>query len=93
MDASQYKDYVLVILFVKYIRDKSRNDSNFMIDITTGWSFEDFVAWKGRANIGEKKNKRMAALAEANQLDGVFIADFYAETKLSAHLKQMGFLI
>ena len=26
MDASQYKDYVLVILFVKYISDKSRSD-------------------------------------------------------------------
>ena len=82
MDASQYKDYVLVILFVKYISDKSRNDSNFMIDIPAGCYFEDFVALKGHANIGEEMNKKMAALSEANQLDGVFIADFDDETKL-----------
>lgn len=82
MDASQYKDYVLVILFVKYISDKSRNDTNFMIDIPAGCYFEDFVALKGHANIGEEMNKKMAALSEANQLDGVFIADFDDETKL-----------
>lgn len=36
MDASQYKDYVLVILFVKYISDKSRSDEGFDIDIPGG---------------------------------------------------------
>lgn len=82
MDASQYKDYVLVILFVKYISDKSRNDSNFVIDIPAGCFFEDFVALKGHANIGEEMNKKMAALSEANHLDGVFIADFDDEAKL-----------
>ncbi len=83
MDASQYKDYVLVILFVKYISDKSRNDSNFLIDnIPAGCYFEDFVALKGHANIGEEMNKKMAALSEATQLDGVFIADFDDDTKL-----------
>ena len=76
MDASQYKDYVLVILFVKYISDKSRNDSGFDIEIPEGCFFEDFVALKGSPNIGEEMNKKTAALAEANQLDGVFIADF-----------------
>ncbi len=75
MNASQYKDYVLGILFVKYISDKSRNDSNFMIDIPAGCHFEDFVALKGHANIGEEMNKKMAALSEADQLGGAFIAD------------------
>lgn len=82
MDASQYKDYVLVILFVKYISDKSRNDSNFDIDIPEGCHFEDFVALKGNTHIGEYMNKKMAALAEANQLDGVFVADFDDDSKL-----------
>lgn len=82
MDASQYKDYVLVILFVKYISDKSRNDASFDIDIPEGCHFEDFVALKGNSNIGEEMNKKMAALAEANQLDGVFVADFEDDTKL-----------
>lgn len=82
MDASQYKDYVLVILFVKYISDKSRSDNKFMIDIPEGCYFEDFVALKGKANIGEEMNKKMAALSEANQLDGVFVADFDDDAKL-----------
>ena len=82
MDASQYKDYVLVILFVKYISDKSRSDEGFDIDIPDGCYFEDFVALKGNPNIGEEMNKKMAALAEANQLDGVFVADFEDDAKL-----------
>ena len=82
MDASQYKDYVLVILFVKYISDKSHSDVAFDIEIPDGCHFEDFVALKGNPNIGEEMNKKMAALAEANQLDGVFIADFEDDTKL-----------
>ena len=82
MDASQYKDYVLVILFVKYISDKKRNDEGFDIDIPKGCYFEDFVALKGNPNIGEEMNKKMAALAEENQLGGVFVADFEDDTKL-----------
>ena len=82
MDASQYKDYVLVILFIKYISDKSRSDESFDIDIPDGCYFEDFVALKGNPNIGEEMNKKMEALAEANQLDGVFVADFEDDTKL-----------
>ena len=82
MDASQYKDYVLVILFVKYISDKSRSDWSFDIDIPDGCHFEDFIALKGNPHIGEEMNKKMAALAEANQLDGIFLADFDDESKL-----------
>ena len=65
MDASQYKDYVLVILFVKYISDKSRSDAAFDIEIPDGCYFEDFVALKGNPNIGEEINKKMQKLAEA----------------------------
>ena len=82
MDASQYKDYVLVILFVKYISDKSRSDAAFDIEIPDGCYFEDFVTLKGNPNIGEEINKKMQKLAEANQLDGVFVADFDDEAKL-----------
>ena len=82
MDASQYKDYVLVILFVKYISDKSRSDAAFDIEIPEGCYFEDFVALKGNPNIGEEINKKMQKLAEANQLEGIFVADFDDETKL-----------
>ena len=83
MDAGQYKDYVLVILFVKYISDKHKTDSDFMIEIPDGCSFDDFVALKGHSNIGEEMNKKMASLAEANGLDNVInVADFCDEQKL-----------
>ncbi len=83
MDASQYKDYVLVILFVKYVSDKSKADADFEIEIPQGCHFEDFVALKGHSDIGEQMNKKMHALAEANGLDNVInVADFENEQKL-----------
>lgn len=83
MDASQYKDYVLVVLFVKYISDKYKNDSDSLIEIPEGCTFDDFIALKGQSNIGEELNKKMAALAEANDLSGVInVADFCNEQKL-----------
>ncbi|MEA4985238.1 MAG: type I restriction-modification system subunit M, partial [Paludibacter sp.] len=83
MDASQYKDYVLVVLFVKYVSDKYKNDPDSLIEIPEGCGFDDFVALKGKSNIGEEINKKMAALAEANDLSGVInVADFCDEQKL-----------
>ena len=83
MDASQYKDYVLVVLFVKYISDKYKNNPDSLIEIPKGCSFDDFIALKGKSNIGEALNKKMAALAEANDLSGVInVADFCDEQKL-----------
>lgn len=83
MDASQYKDYVLVVLFVKYVSDKFKNDPDSIIEIPSGCSFDDFVNLKGNTHIGEEINKKMAALAEANNLQGVInLADFCDEQKL-----------
>lgn len=83
MDASQYKDYVLVVLFVKYVSDKYKNDPDSLIEIPEGCTFDDFIALKGKQNIGEEINKKMSALAEANDLGGVInVADFCDEQKL-----------
>lgn len=84
MDASQYKDYVLVMLFVKYISDKSKNDKNFSIDIPKGCYFDDLIALKGKDSIGEGINKILEKLADANtQLTSVItVADFADESKL-----------
>ena len=84
MDASQYKDYVLVMLFIKYISDKSKNDKNFSVEIPNGCTFEDMVALKGKDEIGEKVNKILEKLAETNpHLSGVItVADFSDESKL-----------
>lgn len=83
MDASQYKDYVLVILFVKYISDKSKNDPDYILDIPPGCFFDNFIELKGKSNIGEEINKKLAAIAGKNGLDGVInVADFCDEHKL-----------
>ena len=83
MDASQYKDYVLVLLFVKYVSDKYAGDPDGLIEIPEGGSFAEMVALKGDKEIGEKINIIIAKLAEANDLKGVIdVADFNEEEKL-----------
>jgi type I restriction enzyme M protein len=83
MDASQYKDYVLVLLFVKYVSDKYAGDRHGVIDVPEGGSFADMVALKGDKEIGEKINIIIARLAEANDLKGVIdVADFNDPDKL-----------
>lgn len=68
MDASQYKDYVLVLLFIKYISDKYAGQPFAPITIPAGASFADMVALKGNPEIGDLINKRVIApLAAANQ--------------------------
>ena len=47
MDASQYKDYVLVMLFIKYVSDKYAGQPFAPITIPPGASFKDVVAFKG----------------------------------------------
>lgn len=79
MDASQYKDYVLVLLFVKYVSDKGGK----LIEIPEGCSFEDMKKLKGKADIGDKINKIIGHLAKANELDGtITVADFNNDEKL-----------
>lgn len=83
MDASQYKDYILTLLFVKYVSDKYAGDPHALLEIPAGGSFADMIALKGDVEIGEKINKIIARLAEANDLKGVIDqADFADETKL-----------
>ena len=77
MDASQYKDYILVLLFIKYVSDKYAGQPNALIEVPQGGSFTDMVALKGDKEIGDKINKIIARLAEANDLKGVIdVADF-----------------
>ena len=85
MDASQYKDYVLVILFIKYISDRAKNgDADLYIDLPQGCAFDDLVALKGKADIGERMNVILARIGEANEQlsDTITNADFADEQKL-----------
>ncbi|MDG6251748.1 type I restriction-modification system subunit M N-terminal domain-containing protein, partial [Methanocalculus sp.] len=83
MDASQYKDYVLTLLFMKYVSDKYARRADAIIEVPEGGSFADMVQLKGNKDIGEKMNKIIGRLAEANGLKGVIDqADFNDEDKL-----------
>lgn len=83
MDASQYKDYVLTMLFMKYVSDKYKGDPYGMIVVPKGASYDDMIAAKGDKEIGDKINKIIAALAEENDLKSVIdVADFNNEDML-----------
>jgi type I restriction enzyme M protein len=84
MDASQYKDYVLILLFIKYVSDKYAGDPNALIDVPAGGGFTDMVAAKGSKEIGDRINKIIGKLADANDsLKGAInVADFNDEEKL-----------
>ena len=84
MDASQYKDYVLVVLFVKYLSDKAKSGSDLLLELPAGCSFDDLVALKNAPDVGERVNVALDRIAKANPtLDGVVNnADFADENKL-----------
>ena len=83
MDASQYKDYILTLLFLKYVSDKYAGDRYAPIVIPQNGSFKDLINLKGDTEIGDKINKIIGKLAEANNLKGVIdVADFNDENRL-----------
>ena len=86
MDASQYKDYVLVLLFLKYISDKYAGKKFAPITIPPGSSFTDMVALKGKPSIGDDINKKiLGPLAKSNpQLSQADFADFNDANKLGS---------
>ncbi len=83
MDASQYKDYVLVVLFLKYISDKAKADKDYLLNIPEGCFWEDILALRYKSNIGERLNEIIHQIAEENELSGVIdTADFNDDAKL-----------
>ena len=85
MDASQYKDYVFTLLFMKYVSDKYVGKADALIEVPKGGGFADRAKLKGDKEIGANINKIIGRLAEANDLRGVIDrADFNDEGKLGA---------
>ena len=86
MDASMYKDYVLFMLFIKYVSDKYANSTDFepAVVIPAGASFADMVRMKGHANIGDRINTEIIQpLINANRsLARSDFPDFNDKTKL-----------
>lgn len=68
MDASQYKDYILTLLFMKYISDKAASPDGSLIYVPDGGGFADMVKLKGDIEIGDKVNKIIGKLADENEI-------------------------
>ena len=86
MDASQYKDYVLFMLFIKYITDKYGDSDHFAppVSIPKGASFRDMIALKGKSDIGDRINTQIIQpLIDANsRLARTDFPDFNDPNKL-----------
>jgi len=59
MDASQYKDYVLTLRFLKYVSDKYAGKPNAIIEVPEGGSFTDIIKLKGDKDNGDKIKQGM----------------------------------
>ncbi len=83
MDASEYKDYVLLMLFIKYISDRYAGLPYAPITVPEGASFADMVALKGNPNIGDLINKKIIGpIEQANKSLGSIKVDFDNPEKL-----------
>lgn len=80
MDASLYKDYILTLLFVKYVSDRS-GQSDSLIHVPEGCTFEDMRKLRGTKDIGEEIDKIIAKIAEENDLSGVIDRAFFNDTE------------
>lgn len=79
MDASQYKDYVLVLLFMKYVSDKK----DPLVELKEGTTFYDMLQYRGKSEIGDQINKIIGEFAKNNNLSGIVTeADFNDDAKL-----------
>lgn len=86
MDASQYKDYVLTLLFLKYVSDKAKADKSSLIYVPEDGSFDYLVSLKGKPDVGEKVNIAIRRLADENEdlLGVINKADFDDPAKLGS---------
>lgn len=84
MDASQYKNYVLTMLFLKYISDRVKSDPDLYFQLPEGCSFDDIVKLKNKPNIGEEIQKALRQIARVNpDLNNIIDeADFDDSAKL-----------
>jgi len=83
MDPSQYKNYILILLFVRYVSDKYAVQHESLIKVPKGASFQDMIDLKGKTNIGKGINKVLSNLAKANpKLEGIINATDFNNNEL-----------
>lgn len=87
MEPSEYKNYILTLLFVKYISDKYSGDSPDYAEVIVpdDANFKALKSLRGKQNIGEGINIILSRLAQENDLEGVVnAADFDEDAKLGS---------
>jgi type I restriction enzyme M protein len=83
MEPAEYKDYVLLLLFVRYVSDKAKAMPDGHITLPAGGGFDDLVKLKNKTNIGEGVNIAIAKLVSANMIEGITEnVDFNDQSKL-----------
>lgn len=80
MDASLYKDYILTLLFVKYVSDRA-GQPDALIEVPEGCSFGDIRKLRGTKDIGEGIDTAIAGIAEANDLKNVIDRAYFNDTE------------
>lgn len=70
VEPSRYKDYVLVLLFFKYVSDKYKEQPFAEFKVSKGASFDDLIAAKGKSDVGERVDKILQKFLEDNHLQG-----------------------
>ncbi|MEC0373568.1 HsdM family class I SAM-dependent methyltransferase [Paenibacillus chibensis] len=77
VEPARYKDYILTLLFVKYVSDRFKSNDSWDIEVPPGGSFDDIVKLKGTKNIGEGIDTVIGTLAAANNLKGIIDIAFF----------------
>ena len=67
IDPSQYKDYVLTILFVKYVTDRYKDDPDADFIVPEGGSFDDLVEAKGKPDIGREDKQGFVQISRGKR--------------------------
>ena len=80
MDASLYKDYILTLLFVKYVSDRAGQE-DALIEVPEGCSFDDIRKLRGTKDIGEGLDTAIAGIAAANDLKNVIDRAYFNDTE------------
>lgn len=70
VEPARYKDYVLVLLFFKYVSDRYKNQPLADFSVPEGASFDDLIAAKWTSDVGERVDKIIQKFLEANKLQG-----------------------
>ncbi|MCT7779746.1 MAG: type I restriction-modification system subunit M [Lactobacillus iners] len=71
VEPSRYKDYVLVLLFFKYVSDRYKGKRFADFEVSEGASFDELVKACGKPDVGERVDIIIQKFLENNQLKGL----------------------